>query len=96
LASVHALACALVSFINVLDPEAIILGGGIGQAGDALFAPLQTELDRMEWQPGGHRVKLLPAALGEWAGAIGAAREGRDSAEQGLSPNPFEPPGASR
>ncbi len=72
--SVRALACAITSFINILDPEAVILGGGIAQAGEALFAPLRAELDRMEWRPAGHSVKLLAAQLGEWAGAIGAAR----------------------
>ncbi len=73
--SVRALACAIVSFINLFDPEAMIIGGGIAQAGEALFEPLARELDQIEWRPGGHRVKILPAQLGEWAGAIGAARE---------------------
>ncbi len=72
--SVRALACALASFINILDPETVILGGGITQAGDALFTPLREELERVEWRPTGVGVKLMPAALGEWAGAIGAAR----------------------
>ena len=75
LKSIHALACALASFINIFDPEAIILGGGIAQAGDALFEPLRDELVKIEWRPAGHAVRLLPAVLGEWAGAIGAARE---------------------
>ncbi len=75
LASIRALACALASFINILDPEAIILGGGIAQAGDALFEPLRGELAKIEWRPAGQAARLLPAALGEWAGAIGAARE---------------------
>ena len=75
LKSVRALACAIASFINILDPEAIILGGGIAQAGDALFEPLRGELAKIEWRPAGHTARLLPAALGEWAGAIGAARE---------------------
>ena len=75
LASIRALACALASFINILDPEAIILGGGIAQAGDALFDPLREELAQVEWRPAGHAVRILPAKLGEWAGAIGAARE---------------------
>ena len=73
--SIRALACAVASAINVLDPEAVVIGGGIAQAGDALFAPLAAQLDEVEWRPGGHAVKILPAALGEWAGAIGAARE---------------------
>ena len=75
LASIRALACALASFINILDPEVIILGGGIAQAGDALFDPLREELAKVEWRPAGQAVRLLPAELGEWAGAIGAARE---------------------
>ena len=75
LKSIRALACALASFINILDPEAIILGGGIAQAGDALFEPLREELAKIEWRPAGHAVRLIPATLGEWAGAIGAARE---------------------
>jgi glucokinase len=75
LKSIRALACAVASAINVLDPEVIVIGGGIALAGDALFDPLAAELDEIEWRPGGHAVQLLPAALGEWAGAIGAARE---------------------
>lgn len=74
LQSVRALGCALGSCINLFDPELIVLGGGIAQAGDALFAPLARELDRVEWRPGGHRVPVVPAQLGEWAGGIGAAR----------------------
>jgi glucokinase len=74
LRSVRALACAIGSCINLFDPERVVLGGGIAQAGDALFTPLARELDRIEWRPGGHRVAIVPALLGEWAGAIGAAR----------------------
>lgn len=74
LRSVYALACAVSSAINVIDPEVVVIGGGIAKAGDALFAPLAAELDRVEWRPRGHRVPIVPAALGEWAGALGAAR----------------------
>jgi glucokinase len=73
LKAVQALACAIASLINALDPAAVILGGGIAQAGPALFEPLQQWLDKVEWRPLGHRVPVLPAALGEWAGAFGAA-----------------------
>lgn len=73
LRSVRALACAIASFANILDPEAVIVGGGIARAGSALFEPLQRFLDEVEWRPGGGQVRLLPAALGELAGAYGAA-----------------------
>jgi glucokinase len=73
LKSVKCLAAAVASYVNVVDPEAVIIGGGIAQCGDALFAPLNEYLDHMEWRPGGQKVKVLPATLGEYAGAIGAA-----------------------
>jgi glucokinase len=73
LKSLKALAAGICSFINILDPEAVIVGGGIARAGPALFGPLQRFLERMEWRPGGHRARILPAQLGELAGAFGAA-----------------------
>jgi glucokinase len=74
LKSVYALSCAIASLVNVLDPEAVIIGGGISKAGDALFAPLGKFMDQVEWRPGGHRVQILPAKLEDWAGTFGAAR----------------------
>ena len=71
--SVYQLAAAIASFINAFDPEIVIIGGGIAQAGAALFDPLREHLDRFEWRPMGHQVPIVAAALGEKAGAIGAA-----------------------
>jgi glucokinase len=73
LKSVRTLACAIGSFANILDPEAVIIGGGIARSGAALFEPLQRFLDEVEWRPGGGQVRLLPATLGDIAGAYGAA-----------------------
>jgi glucokinase len=73
LTSVQALACAIASFANILDPEAVILGGGIARAGRTLFEPLEKFLEPIEWRPGGARVRVLSARLGEFAGAFGAA-----------------------
>ena len=72
--SVYKLACALASLINILDPEIIVIGGGIAAAGPDLFDPLERFLDGMEWRPYGGRIPIVRAALGEYAGAIGAAR----------------------
>jgi glucokinase len=73
LTSVQALAAAIASLINVLDPERIILGGGIAQAGSALLTPLKKFLDKFEWRPGSAKVGVVFAKLGDRAGAFGAA-----------------------
>jgi len=71
--SVRALACAIGSFGNILDPEVAVIGGGIARASALLFEPLEQELRPVEWQTCGHRIRLAPAELGELAGAYGAA-----------------------
>jgi len=71
--SVRALGCSIGSLINVLDSDAVIIGGGIARAGDALFAPLERYVRHYEWQAGGHQAKILRAELGDYAGAYGSA-----------------------
>ncbi len=78
LTSIHALGCAISSFINILDCEAVVIGGGIACAGPALFEPLAAVLDKTEWRPAGHLARIIPAQLGEWAGAYGAAFYSKD------------------
>jgi glucokinase len=73
LRSIFHLGAAIASFINAFDPEIVIVGGGIAQAGPALFNPLASYLDQFEWRPMGHGVPVIAAELGEKAGAIGAA-----------------------
>ena len=73
LRSLNYLAAAIASFVNVLDPEVVIVGGGIAVAGPALFGSLEEYLARYEWRPHGHRARIVRATLGEHAGALGAA-----------------------
>jgi glucokinase len=72
LRSVKNLAAGITSIINALDPQVIIIGGGIAQAGAALFDPLAGFMTKIEWRPQGHRVQIFPAALGNVAGTLGA------------------------
>jgi glucokinase len=87
LRSVRALAAAVASIINVADPEKVIIGGGIARAGDALFGPLNEYLDRYEWRPHGCRATVVPAVVGEYAGALGAAWNAIRRREQGAVAN---------
>jgi glucokinase len=86
--SVYKLACGIASLINVLDPEVVVIGGGIAKAGAELFVPLAKHLDAFEWRPGGHCVKVVPATLGEWAGAFGAAYNAIEQTPANAAPLP--------
>ncbi len=81
LRSVRALGVAVAGLINVLDPEAVIIGGGIARSGAALFEPLEKFVRDAEWNVGATPVKILPAQLGEFAGACGAAWIALESAK---------------
>ena len=72
LRSVYHLAVGITSIINAFDPEVVILGGGIARAGTALFGPLSSFMEQVEWRPSGHRVAIIPATLSDQAGALGA------------------------
>lgn len=81
--SVRSLAAALVSIINAVDSERILLGGGIARAGAALFEPLKSFMDEYEWRPYGHAVEIVPAELGDEAGAIGSAKHAMECYDAG-------------
>ena len=70
---VKAAAVGICSLINILDPEKVIIGGGIAKAGDDLFIPLKQYMDIFEWRIDGTGVELIPATQEDFAGAIGAA-----------------------
>lgn len=73
LSSVQKLSLTISSISNTLSPEVVILGGGIAEAGDWLFTPLNRFLDIYEWKPSGKGVDILKAKHADLAGAIGAA-----------------------
>lgn len=60
--------------VNVLDPEVVVIGGGVGEAGDLLLGPLRAAyLAAVEGADVRPEVPIVPARLGNDAGAIGAA-----------------------
>jgi glucokinase len=72
--SVHGLAIGIASLVNCFDPEIVVLGGGISVCREALFNLLRQKLNEVEWRPTGSGVPIVEAKLGEFAGAVGAAR----------------------
>jgi glucokinase len=74
--AVDGLALALKSYITLLAPELVVLGGGVSTAGALLLDPLRRSLHaRLGWRP---EPVLALAALGENAACLGAGLLARD------------------
>lgn len=67
------LASALMNCCWLLNPEAIVIGGGVAKAGDLLFGPLTARLYSQLSGPFKEHLMVLPARFGNEAGMIGAA-----------------------
>nr|WP_203634872.1 ROK family protein [Streptomyces sp. SID10815] len=68
--AVDALADGLVTALTLLDPRTLIIGGGLAEAGETLFAPLREAVRRrVTFQK---LPAVVPAALGDTAGCLGA------------------------
>ncbi len=74
--ALDALALDLSHTVALLAPEAIVIGGGLAQAGESLFIPLAERLDGILTFH--RRPMLLAARIGENAGVIGAALRARE------------------
>lgn len=63
----------LASVVNLLNPEKIIIGGGVAAAGDILMNPIKETLVKRAMPIAGSTVQVVPAQLGNTAGVIGAS-----------------------
>jgi glucokinase len=69
----------LAALANVLDPELIVIAGGLVELGPLLFDPLQASfMQHIEGAAYRPNIPIVPALLGERAGAVGAAVLARD------------------
>jgi glucokinase len=67
-------ALGLANLVNVTDPEVIVVGGGLGTAADLFLDPVRRHLTEWLYAPDERYLpRVESAALGEQAGAIGAA-----------------------
>jgi glucokinase len=67
------LGVALASVINLLNPEIIVVGGGVSRAGEPLFSAVRATVLRRALGLSSKCVRIVPALFGEDAGVIGAA-----------------------
>lgn len=67
------LGLALSHIGNLLNPEKIVIGGGVSKAGDLLINPVRETFEKYAFKRVLKSTKILPATLGNDAGVIGAA-----------------------
>jgi glucokinase len=72
---------ALANAVNLLNVERVIIGGGVSLLGDRLFGFIQREFQRHVLKGMGDGVEIVPAALGDEAGVVGALVLARQAAE---------------
>jgi glucokinase len=72
-------ALGIANLVNLLDPEIVVVGGGLVGAGEVVMKPIRDAFPSLvlaaERRP---QVSIVPAQLGNDAGAIGAALIGFD------------------
>lgn len=68
--AVDLLATGLVTALTLVDPRTFVIGGGLAEAGDTLFEPLREAVAKKVTFQG--RPTIVPAALGDAAGCLGA------------------------
>lgn len=67
------LGIALANVVNLLNPEKIIIGGGVAQADDILLEPVRETIKKRALKISADAVKIVPAQLEESAGVVGAS-----------------------
>ena len=67
------LSVALSQVVNLLNPDKIVIGGGVSKAGPFILNPLKKEIRKRAMKDQAAHVKIVPAKLGADAGIIGAS-----------------------
>ncbi|MFN8654450.1 MAG: ROK family protein [Gemmatimonadales bacterium] len=78
------LGAAVASLINIFNPEAVVIVGGVTLAGDRLFVPLTREVSRRAFKPAVQVCRIVPGKLTGVAGVYGAARAFIEQREAGI------------
>jgi len=75
----------IANYVNVFNPEVVVVGGGFGQVGELLLEPARRVVAERALSPSRDVVRIVSAELGPDAGLIGAAVAGFDVLDGGGS-----------
>lgn len=76
-----ALGVAVTDLVNVIEPEMVVIGGGLVRAGEQLLAPVRARVSAEAMGPAARAARIVPAALGDVVCVVGAAAIAHDSLE---------------
>lgn len=68
------LGVGIANMLNILNPEVVVVCGGVTKAGDHLFVPLRREVARRAFKPAVDACRIVPGQLEGTAGVVGAAK----------------------
>ena len=68
------LGIALAGLINVLNPDVIVIGGGVSAAWELFIGHARSEIQKRAFREPAEHAKLVRAKLGDDAGILGVAR----------------------
>lgn len=68
------LSMGIANIVSLLDPEMVVLGGGLMRAGDLFLDPIRKEVPRWAQPISARRVRIELTRLSDDAGVLGAAR----------------------
>ncbi|HEV8358732.1 MAG TPA: ROK family protein [Gemmatimonadales bacterium] len=68
------LGVGVANMLNIMNPEVVVICGGVTKAGERLFAPLRREVARRAFKPAVEACRIVPGLLEGTAGVVGAAR----------------------
>lgn len=88
--TVEMLAAGITDLVNVLEPNLVVLGGGVTRSGDQLLAPLRAAVLRDAMPPAAAAARIVLAQLGDAVCVAGAGAVAFDRALLLASPASFE------
>jgi len=74
------LGALIATAVQLLDPDVVVVGGGVSNAGEALFGPLRAAVARHALESHRRGLRIERAALGDRAGVVGAGLAAWESA----------------
>jgi glucokinase len=66
------LGTGVANLLNLLNPDVVVITGGVTRAGDRLFEPLRAEVKRRAFRPAVQACRIVPGKLAGTAGMVGA------------------------